>query len=337
MGLWDLVKARYAKRSGLTDLYQQQQSGLMAKELVGKRQQPYQMSEEELFPGEAQATLAPGLMTKGSGLVGGEITPQEFYGGLMSTPGYQAIGAQGLQNIQSQKGLMARQQAKGVGGFKNVTQDDMGNWYGVNQQGQVQQLPMQEGGQFTKYKTVQSVDPSGRTSVELVAPSLMSGAGQPRIKVGQKGFSGEQSTASGFANRMVGATDTLDKITAKGFDPTSLMDIAAGSIPGARNYLASPEYKQYDQAKKDWVRAKLRKESGAVIGDQEMADEVATYFPVAGDDKDTIRQKAKARWTATQGMVNQSQGAFQAQSPEAFSFYEKYKPTQKTVKFGDLP
>lgn len=81
-------------------------------DLVGERQQPYQMSEAELFPGEAQATLAPGLMTKGKGLVGGEISPLEFYGGLMSVPGSEQIGAQGIAGIMSREGLMARQLAK---------------------------------------------------------------------------------------------------------------------------------------------------------------------------------------------------------------------------------
>ena len=140
MGAWDLIKARYAKRAGLTDLYQQQQGRQRAAELVGARQQPYQMGEAELFPGETQAEAiqsglpvgtpteqqisAPqGLMTKGAGLLGGEVTPAEFYGGLMTTPGYQATGAQGLQNIAAQQGLMARQLAKQkpmIGQFKDM-------------------------------------------------------------------------------------------------------------------------------------------------------------------------------------------------------------------------
>jgi len=87
--------------------------------LMGKAQAPYQMGEEELFPGEIQeeaissglpvGTIEPGqappsLMTKGTGLVGGEISPMEFYGGLMTTPGYQDVGAQGLRGLMASKG-----------------------------------------------------------------------------------------------------------------------------------------------------------------------------------------------------------------------------------------
>jgi len=117
VGLWDMVKANYARKSGLQGAWERQQGRQQARELVGSPQQQYQMGEAELFPGETQAEAiqgglpvgtpigqqisAPqGLMTKGTGLVGGEITPSEFYGGLLSTPGYKGIGAQGLMGAQ---------------------------------------------------------------------------------------------------------------------------------------------------------------------------------------------------------------------------------------------
>lgn len=68
------------------------------------------------------------------------------------------------------------------------------------------------------------------------------------------------------------------------------------------NSLMSKEGQQYYQAAADWVRAKLRKESGAVIAPSEMAQEIRTYFPVPGDDKDTIAQKTAARAQAEAGM-----------------------------------
>ena len=114
--------------SGLMDRYQKQQAQQrliagqqQAKDLIGTRQTPYQMSEEELFPGESQTTAAPGLMNKGTGYIG-TINPErspeklaqaELYGGLLSTPGYQQIGAQGMQGMISQQGLMNRQLRSG--------------------------------------------------------------------------------------------------------------------------------------------------------------------------------------------------------------------------------
>jgi hypothetical protein len=50
------------------------------------------------------------------------------------------------------------------------------------------------------------------------------------------------------------------------------------------------------------VRAKLRKESGAVIGPEEMAAEIQTYFPMPGEGQETIAQKAEARRRAERQM-----------------------------------
>jgi hypothetical protein len=70
----------------------------------------------------------------------------------------------------------------------------------------------------------------------------------------------------------------------------------------AANKVMSDEGQQYYQAAADWVRAKLRKESGAVIAPTEMAQEIRTYFPVPGDSAATIQQKAQARAQAEEGM-----------------------------------
>ena len=67
--------------------------------------------------------------------------------------------------------------------------------------------------------------------------------------------------------------------------------------------MLSPKGQKYYQAAADWVRAKLRKESGATIPPDEMAQEIKTYFPIPGDYKETIRQKAAARKQAEAGMI----------------------------------
>lgn len=69
----------------------------------------------------------------------------------------------------------------------------------------------------------------------------------------------------------------------------------------ANNFL-SPNAQSYYQAASDWVRAKLRKESGAVISPEEMEQEIKTYFPVPGDSDKVIAQKARARAQAQSGM-----------------------------------
>ncbi len=71
---------------------------------------------------------------------------------------------------------------------------------------------------------------------------------------------------------------------------------------GIANSYLTPEQQSYYQAASDWVRAKLRKESGAAIGVDEMENEIKTYFPSPGDSKEVIAQKKKAREQATVGM-----------------------------------
>lgn len=111
-----------------------------------------------------------------------------------------------------------------------------------------------------------------------------------------------QSNAQGFADRMLQSTSILDKTTAPGTMAQTL-----GAIPGvgnlARNKWMSPEEQKYNQAAQDWIRAKLRKESGAAIGVEEAASEYRTYFPQVGDSPEVIKQKADARKVATEAMV----------------------------------
>lgn len=80
----------------------------------------------------------------------------------------------------------------------------------------------------------------------------------------------------------------------------------AGSVPfigDVTKRLVQPEAtQQYEQAAQAWIRAKLRKESGAAIGVDEMAQEYRTYFPQINDTPANIKQKAEARRIATEAM-----------------------------------
>ena len=116
----------------------------------------------------------------------------------------------------------------------------------------------------------------------------------PGTKPAEKPPTGDQAQAAGFASRMRAAEPILDKIAGQGVDSSSFWGGLKAKIPGG-NYMQDPQYQQYMQAAQDWVRAKLRKESGAVIGPQEMAHEIATYFPQPGDDPKVIADKRAAR------------------------------------------
>ena len=116
---------------------------------------------------------------------------------------------------------------------------------------------------------------------------------------------GEQRLAAGFASRMEAANAIIEQLEPAGGLPTEFTSTVAG-VPFVGGYLQrkamTAEQQKYKQAADNWIRANLRKESGAVIGADEMAAEYATYFPMPGDDPATIQQKAEARRITTDAM-----------------------------------
>jgi hypothetical protein len=81
----------------------------------------------------------------------------------------------------------------------------------------------------------------------------------------------------------------------------------ADSAPmGVGNYLVSPEYQQYSQAARDFINATLRRESGAVISDDEFANARRQYLPVPGDGPEVLAQKRRNRQNVIQSMIVQS-------------------------------
>lgn len=120
-----------------------------------------------------------------------------------------------------------------------------------------------------------------------------------------------QLAASGYADRMEQAESRLKGVTDLGFDPATLHQ-AIGSNLSAGNYMLDDNGQMYKQAQEDWVRAKLRKESGAVIGDDEMAREIKTYFPQPGDGPKVIEAKRQSRAVATRGMETMAGGNYKS-------------------------
>ena len=137
-----------------------------------------------------------------------------------------------------------------------------------------------------------------------------------------KGASGAptegQSNAAGFAQRMELAQSIFEKLPA-GSQPGvgTRMAEAVPFVGGvlARGVVQSADTQMYDQAAQDWIRAKLRKESGAAIGADEARQEYATYFPMVGDTPEKIAQKAEARRVVTLGMKNAAGKAYTPYTP----------------------
>ena len=125
-----------------------------------------------------------------------------------------------------------------------------------------------------------------------------------------------ERNAAGYLMRMTEASKLLDQFEGSGAATYGTQTAAAVPFVGGaiRRAVMTPEQQQYRQAQEDWVRAKLRKESGASIATDEMDREIETYFPMPGEGKEVIAQKRKARATANAAM-RQSSG--RATTPEA--------------------
>ncbi len=68
-----------------------------------------------------------------------------------------------------------------------------------------------------------------------------------------------------------------------------------------RPFVETSAQQQYRAVQEDWVRAKLRKESGAAIPPEEMEREIETYFPQPGEtDPEVVRLKTQARAQAAE-------------------------------------
>lgn len=138
---------------------------------------------------------------------------------------------------------------------------------------------------------------------------------------------GEQANAATFSTRMNEANKVISdpSIFGAGLGVSGGAREMVKNIPGVGNALAGagaqgPKFQQYDQAKRDFVNAVLRKESGAAISANEFANAERQYFPVPGDSQEVIAQKAKNRATAidtiAQGGTNTFRKAFSEKRAE---------------------
>lgn len=111
-----------------------------------------------------------------------------------------------------------------------------------------------------------------------------------------------QSNAATFADRMANANKDVERLQNINKGATGAMGAAYGSLPVIGNMVSSEDRQLFERAKKDFVTAVLRKESGASIAASEFENEDRKYFPQVGDSDRVIAEKAQARAIALQGM-----------------------------------
>ena len=116
-----------------------------------------------------------------------------------------------------------------------------------------------------------------------------------------KPLSQGESNATGFYSRVLESHRILLQPTEQGLleeQGTSFSNAMLEKDPtGLARYAMADEYKRYEQAKRDFINANLRRESGAAIADSEFDSAEKQYFPVPGDSPAVIAQKRRNRET----------------------------------------
>jgi hypothetical protein len=110
-----------------------------------------------------------------------------------------------------------------------------------------------------------------------------------------------QSNAALYATRAMEAEKVLSQAGVSGAGG-DLTERGRAAVPLVGNFLASENYQKFDQARRDFTAAILRKESGAAIGKEEYANADRQYFPQPGDSPAVIEQKRQNRISAIRGI-----------------------------------
>lgn len=115
-----------------------------------------------------------------------------------------------------------------------------------------------------------------------------------------------QGKSSLFADRMSSAEPILDKYK----DANTMKEKVLSNVPYVGNYLVNNDFQQLDQAKRNFINATLRQESGAAINESEFDNAEKQYFPQPGDKPDVIAQKAQNRSIAIHQMMSAAGPSF---------------------------
>ena len=122
----------------------------------------------------------------------------------------------------------------------------------------------------------------------------------------------DQSKVATYGRRVEQSMGEMERLAEGGYDRSGIITGFGSKLP---NVMASSEAQQQKQAERNFVNAVLRRESGAVISDQEFANAEKQYFPRSGDSKEVKEQKARNRQQVVQGFQAEAGPAWENVAP----------------------
>lgn len=183
-------------------------------------------------------------------------------------------------------------------------------------------------------------NPDGTTSLVRVAKRGAPGVidtGMPQQAGGNPFAPGKfnegQGKAAGFTDRMLQSESILSGIGGQGGvqgEGTSAVQAGLSAIPVIGNYLIGKDRQKYEQAKRDFINAQLRRESGAAIAPSEFDSANKQYFPMPGDSPEVIAQKAANRRSAIEAMGREGGPSYRPKySFDQSGHLADYRPQQR--------
>lgn len=110
----------------------------------------------------------------------------------------------------------------------------------------------------------------------------------------------DQAKVATFADRLTEAEGVLSTVEG---DFTGIKSIVGKSLP---NILQTDERQKFEQAKRNFINATLRRESGAAISPTEFESADKQYFAQPGDSKAVLDQKRANRQTVIEGFYREA-------------------------------
>tara|TARA_E500000305_G_C4021965_1_gene239397 strand:+ start:720 stop:2120 length:1401 start_codon:yes stop_codon:yes gene_type:complete len=123
-----------------------------------------------------------------------------------------------------------------------------------------------------------------------------------------KSLSESQGNAFSYSERMRFDNRVIDQMYVKGLVPEDegleelLSSWGRDNKVDFFNVVVDPKYRQFKTAADNFIRAVLRKESGAAIAESEYKGAFRDYIPRLGDDPETVEQKRRLRLGITNVM-----------------------------------
>lgn len=325
------------KQAALDEMERQRQEAAMARDVLRGFRMPAplpSMSPTNENAARLAATPKAGLFEK----LNAQADALEAKGLVQQAQQYRTLAEKYAPQYEGMETVMRDGKPVVLQRFKNRAPEETGympkpDYKQVDTGGQIgfyDPLTGQAGGQFAKTATPgdllsatvaregQGVTMRGQNMTDARAREQAEIA-RKQLEAGGKPTD-QQLSAQSFLSRMENASSVIDKLERGGYAPGVMGALAqgVGKVPliggvasmatvGAGNALV-PEWPQYRQAQEEWVRAKLRKESGAVISDSEMEGEIRTYFPQPGDPASLRKQKAMSRQATERAIAQQAGG-----------------------------